>query len=210
METKRIICINQNEVLLGGLKALINQNFEKTEVVLVRSYKEAMELLAIEKYDLVIVDILHRFKVSLKEITYLKKKRRDLKILVFTESEIEVNKSLESLLLGAQGIVCKSDNTDVIIYAISTCLSGNIFITGRLRVALIGMLTQTKEKYTLSILTGREKEIITMLLQGIPQSQIIELLRLKPSTVATHKARALSKLRVKNVMELKNTSLFVS
>jgi DNA-binding NarL/FixJ family response regulator len=51
-------------------------------------------------------------------------------------------------------------------------------------------------------LTGREREVMTLLVEGLHNRRIAETLGISPRTVEVHKARVLDKLGVASVVEL--------
>ena len=53
-----------------------------------------------------------------------------------------------------------------------------------------------------SCLSGREKDVLLLLLEGKQQSEVAEMLALKPSTVGTYRQRAMGKLGVASLDEL--------
>jgi DNA-binding NarL/FixJ family response regulator len=60
-----------------------------------------------------------------------------------------------------------------------------------------------KEQNLFNTLSAREFEIVSQLLNGHTVSQIAHPLHLQVSTVGTHKARIFDKLKVSNILELR-------
>ena len=52
------------------------------------------------------------------------------------------------------------------------------------------------------VLTGREREVLDLVMQGLHNRQIAERLGISPRTIEVHKARLMEKLGVSNVVEL--------
>jgi len=204
MKDLRIISIYQNEVLQLGLKTIIENEYDNSEVVLVRTFDEALALMLCESFDMLIVDISEKTRGSLKALSVLRNKWPDIKVLVFTVNEISTRMAFQCLANGAHGLLYKTESVEVIIQAISTCLSGNIFIAGELKHALRNSIAHKKGPDLLHSLSRREKEIINMLLKGLSQTEVMGLLNLSQSTVSTLKSKALIKLKVKNLIELKD------
>ena len=59
-----------------------------------------------------------------------------------------------------------------------------------------------KEKSGPDLLTRREKEILLMISQGFTDKEIAEKIFLSPLTITTHRKNILSKLGLKNKVEL--------
>lgn len=61
---------------------------------------------------------------------------------------------------------------------------------------------QPRGKLPGEVLTGRERQVLDLVLQGLHNRQIAQQLGISPRTVEVHKARVMEKLGVSNVVEL--------
>ena len=106
--------------------------------------------------------------------------------------------------LGADGFLSKeSSETDVI--------SGlDLFFKGK-KIFLSIVKTNTlsgKSSNPLTLLSDRELTVFTYLIKGMGVKEISNKLNLKPTTVATFKARIFDKLGVSNVIDLQQIAEF--
>lgn len=73
---------------------------------------------------------------------------------------------------------------------------------GRERSRLAAEETLQRREQALGTLTAREREVMRLLVLGLPNGEVAERLGISPRTVEIHKARVLAKLGARNVAEL--------
>jgi DNA-binding NarL/FixJ family response regulator len=105
---------------------------------------------------------------------------------------------------GAKGFLSKEAPLSELKTAIHQDLNNKKYISEAVVEMLTEDIHQDKPSNPFSILSPREFEIVSMLLSGNTLSDISHALNIQPSTVATHKARVFEKLKVKNILELKD------
>ncbi len=107
-----------------------------------------------------------------------------------------IKKMMES---GASGYLLKNTVKDEIIEAIKTVANGSIYLsfeTGK------ELQAATQENNNLPLLTKREKEILSLIANGLTNLQIAQALFLSVDTINTHRKSLHSKLQVKNTAML--------
>jgi two-component system invasion response regulator UvrY len=106
---------------------------------------------------------------------------------------------------GARGFVSKVATLEELETAIGLALQGKFVINQEMTSKVLGdNLSGTSSSF--STLSERELQIASLLLSGHSVTVIAKLLTLCLSTVGTHKANIYSKLRVNNLLELKEIS----
>ncbi|MFZ7172264.1 response regulator [Avibacterium volantium] len=118
-------------------------------------------------------------------------------MLSVNDSEFMVKKALE---LGAKGYLSKRCSPDELIQAVRTVYAGGVYLMPELTLKLVN----TPIKNTLAQLTKREQEVCELLAKGLTVKEIAAELSLSIKTVHVHRANAMSKLNVKNNVELAN------
>ncbi|OBW91208.1 transcriptional regulator [Gallibacterium salpingitidis] len=118
-------------------------------------------------------------------------------MLSVNDSEVIVKKALE---LGAKGYLSKRCSPDELIQAVRTVYAGGVYLMPELTIKLVA----AKQQNHFFQLTKREQEICEMLVSGLDAKEIAEKLNLSFKTVHVHRANAMSKLNVKNNVELAN------
>ncbi|MDY4594979.1 MAG: response regulator [[Pasteurella] aerogenes] len=118
-------------------------------------------------------------------------------MLSVNDSELTVKKALE---LGVKGYLSKRCSPDELIQAVRTVYAGGVYLMPELTVKLVS----SRHSNPIEQLTKREREICELLILGLDAKEIGEKLNLSFKTVHVHRANAMSKLNVKNNVELAN------
>jgi DNA-binding NarL/FixJ family response regulator len=106
----------------------------------------------------------------------------------------------EAIKLGIRGIIYEDDAPAIFIKGIQALHKGQLWYP---RDALAQSLMETKtspkiQKKAQSLLTPREKQILTMIAVGASNDEIAENLCISPHTVKTHLYNIYNKIRVPN------------
>jgi two-component system nitrate/nitrite response regulator NarL len=203
----RILIINDQLVVRDGLRMLI-ENHPGTKVVAMASTRsEALEIIEREPCDLIILDLeLGGYDAS-SFIPQLREAAKDARVLVLSGSkDSETHQKVAQL--GAMGVVLKEDAADQLIKAIEKVYRGEAWLDRvTLGTLLWNMSNHDKESQDprakkISTLTERERQVITLIAEGLKNRQIAERLFISPTTVTHHLSSIYSKLGVSDRLEL--------
>jgi len=125
-----------------------------------------------------------------------------LKILIFTMASENIF-SKRFLKLGVSGFLSKDSSDEEIKRAITKVSLGRKYISEGLFSDLTDDSLRSRSDNPFEDLSDRELEIVTHLIKGKSVGEICDILSIQNSTVSTHKARAFEKLKVKNIIELR-------
>lgn len=130
-----------------------------------------------------------------------------VRVLVLTTFEVD-EYVFEALRAGASGFLGKSVDADELIEAIRVVARGDALLSPRAVKSLIArFLTQPEvsrlpEPEQLSALTGREREVLALVAQGLSNDEIAGRLYVSPLTAKTHVNRAMAKLDARDRAQL--------
>ena len=126
----------------------------------------------------------------------------DARILIMTVST-EEEKVMEAIIAGACGYLLKDSDGDQIVAAIGTAAAGESPLSPRIASALIERLREHEPPPASSTggrptLTRREREVLTLIVEGKDNNEIAAELVISPETVKTHVSTVLEKLEAEN------------
>ena len=199
---KKFLLVDDHNVVRSGVKGLLLELFKPSEIAEASDGESALEILKINQFDLIIMDIQMPKTDTLGLMDFIHIKYPAAKVLVFSMSAESIY-AKRFLKAGAKGFLSKDAPIDEIKKAINLVLSNRKYISDTLASVLAEESITETPSNPFNQLSPREFEIVTMLLSGQTISEIAKLLNLQVSTVGTHKARLFDKLNVINLLELK-------
>jgi DNA-binding NarL/FixJ family response regulator len=127
--------------------------------------------------------------------------------VLMLSSQVEEGYVLESLKSGAAGYALKQSGVEELIQAVREVAGGRRYLSPSLseRAIEVYVSVQQEQDYELSAtgpLTGREREVLQLVTDGLTSAQIAEKLSISPRTAETHRANMMRKLGLRNQAEL--------
>jgi two-component system, NarL family, response regulator NreC len=202
----RILIVDDHAVVRTGLKLLLD-GYKKMEVVGEASEgNEAIEKVKELQPEVVLMDLsMPHGKDGLTATAEIKKLLPNIAILILTMHDDE-EYLFRAIQGGASGCLLKSAPHDELIKAIEMVAQGSAYLypsaTKKLMEEYLDHLKQGGNIDTYSILTDREKEVLTLIAKGYSNKEIAEKLIISVKTVETHKANVMEKLKMKTRPEL--------
>ncbi|MFZ7158433.1 DNA-binding response regulator [Avibacterium gallinarum] len=191
-----IVLVDDHLVVRSGFSQLLSLEPDMRIVGEFGSVKETRQNLPRLKPDVCIIDISMPDEGGLELLPDIPQGIHCIMLSV-NDSEFMVKKALE---LGAKGYLSKRCSPDELIQAVRTVYAGGVYLMPELTLKLVN----TPIKNTLAQLTKREQEVCELLSKGLTVKEIAAELSLSIKTVHVHRANAMSKLNVKNNVELAN------
>lgn len=195
----KLIVVEDTKTVRAMLVALLEEPGNNKVVAAVESVEEALEFLANDCADLVILDLcLPGLSYDLA-VKALKNVSPDLDIMVFTVSE-EDDKVFSALKAGATGYILKSAKHADILAAVDEIEAGGSPMSPSIARKVLrefqAPAIHAEIQEIISPLSSRETEILDLLYRGLNISQLADQLYLSPHTVQTHIKKIYSKLHV--------------
>ena len=194
---------DDHSIIRNGLCLLINDTFSKAKVTQTESFDDILRVVKDVKLDLLILDINFPEGNSLSLIPTLKKLQPSMKILIFTSYDEEVY-ALRFYSAGVDGYLSKLSSPDQIEHALLTILKEGRFASDTIKNKILNNYLFNKSANPLDALSDREMEIAKLMVQGLGNLEISNVLNLKSTTVSTYKSRIFEKLSIDNLSALIN------
>jgi DNA-binding NarL/FixJ family response regulator len=152
-----------------------------------RSFEDAMELLAKEpQCGLVILDLHLKDSNARENLVAMRERHPDVPVLIFSGDE-----TLESISMAfechARGYVTKSSPMSVLKAAIQLVIGGSCYVPPE-AVSILGAMPPARESSEVDALrlSGRQDQVLRLLLQGMPNKVIAARLSMAEGTVKAH------------------------
>ncbi|MBI3133845.1 MAG: response regulator transcription factor [Bacteroidetes bacterium] len=199
----RILLVDDHRIFLDGLKALFREVADFQIIGEAENGVRAIELCALLNPDVVVVDVQMPEKNGIEVTKEIVKQNAGIRVIGLTmlNESLYIKRMLEA---GAHGYIIKTADKEELIEAIYAVMRGEKFLGKGVADTLVNNFNDKSGSLTspLESLTRREKEILVLIAQGLTDKQIAEMVFLSPLTVISHRKNILSKLGLKNKVEL--------
>lgn len=201
---RQVLIIDDHPIVRQGLRYLIEQEADLMVCGEAGSAAEALSALDTLKPDLLLIDIWLKGPDGLELTKSIRAIYPDLPILIVSMHD-ETLYAERVLRAGANGYIMKEEVAQNVVQAARRVLSGDIFISDRMRQRILrGVAGQRSKTVTSSIdrLSDRELEVFRLIGQARGTRQIAEELHLSIKTIETYRAHIKNKLALDNATEL--------
>ena len=201
--TPIILIIEDHDVVVFSIKITLKENYPSAVIHTANAFGAGLMHLTNNKYDLIILDIDVPEGESYRMIEMIRSRQMNVRILIFSGKD-ELTHGIRFLNEGANGFLSKSAPIEHLKLAVARVLSDKTYMGEKLQ-NMINNQYFKKEALVMPSkpdLSPRENEVLELLLQGKTSKEIANDLRLKESTVGTHKARIFQKMEVSNILAL--------
>lgn len=199
-----VLIVEDHSIVRMGLSMLISQLDDMSVCGEMESGDAALEFLKKEKPDMIIADISLKDMSGIDLIKYIRRSDHRVPILVLSVFDEDFYAE-RAFAAGATGYIMKQEASEVLVRAIRTVLSGEIYASDAVRNRLVKKAigkNDDNDNPGLSALTDRELQVFELIGRGCETRQIANDLRLSVKTVDTYREHIKDKLNLKNATEL--------
>jgi len=160
---------------------------------------EALDLILALKPDFAVLDLNMPKLNGLEVIRRVRLAKSETKLVVLSISRDE-NVIREIFRSGANGYLLKDGPARHLFDAINYILDGGQYLTPLIRRETVDMKREKKDP--LALLSKREYEVFSFLVDGMRPKDIAKILEISPKTVDTYRANIMRKLEVEGIAGL--------
>lgn len=203
MPKSKIIVADDHTFVRVGLKELINKDLDLMVVAEAKNGQELLDILDHKKCDLAVMDISMPEMDGVTAVKEIHEKYPQLKILILSMLK-DYSHFKEVMAHGAAGYMVKDDAPEQLVWAIKTILRGKKYVSPSVTTMLADRELRSLDEAvpSLEILTKREKQILAMIAQSMPNKNIASKLKISIRTVEHHRAHLTDKLGFKDTASL--------
>jgi DNA-binding NarL/FixJ family response regulator len=203
-----ILIVDDHEVVRVGLRHMIGKQPHMKIIGEASNQADALAIAAREQPEIIILDLCLGTENGATIIPELLRVAEETHIIVLTGvQDDEVLRHASRL--GAMGIITKDAPSDMLIKAIERVNAGELWLNRRLTAALVSELRQPGNKphangegELVSQLSNRERDIVSLIGEGLRNKHIADRLYISETTVRHHITSILKKLHVSDRLEL--------
>ncbi len=207
MGNLRIMIADDHDLVLRGLKTLLETHPGWKVCAEARNGREAVTMAETVKPDIAIMD------VSMPDLNGIEAVRRIKKVSPHTELLVLSMHQTDQLIreiieAGAKGYIVKSDSDRSLISAVEALEVHKPFFTSSATEIMLGSLRNSSgvvsdiSKTIRDRLTPREREIVQLLSEGKSSKEVAVVLGISVKTSETHRANIMRKLEIHSVSQL--------
>ncbi len=201
-----VLVVCSEGVTRAALHALIDGQTGTKVVGAIDDLDAALKAIASDHPDVTILDPDHFTSSGVVDL--LRAGNADTRIVLLTGSPVSTPIA-EALENGAVGLVLKQQPPEILIKAIDRVYAGEVWLDRTATARVIAELSCPSQaepgdpdREQLALLTKRERQVITLVSEGLRNSQIAKRLCISEVTVRNHLTSTFRKLEVANRFQL--------
>jgi DNA-binding NarL/FixJ family response regulator len=204
-----VVLADDQALVRAGFRALLDAEADLTVVAEAADGEAAVEAATRHRPDVVLMDVRMPRTDGLRATARVSADPRlaGTRVIVLTTFELD-EYVFGALRAGAAGFLLKDVEPAALVEAVRVVAGGEALLAPRHTRRLIEAFVEQsgragpREEGRLDELTAREREVLTLVGQGLSNAEIAERLVLSPLTAKTHVARLFTKLRARDRAQL--------
>ncbi|TFH17606.1 MAG: response regulator transcription factor [Acidimicrobiales bacterium] len=206
--TIRVVLVDDQALIRAGFRAIVDSAPDLEVVGESDDGATALEVIRDARADVVLMDVRMpgRDGIATTRAITADEDFAGVRVIVLTTFELD-EYVVDAMRAGASGFLDKGVDPHTLLDAIRVVAAGDALLTPKATRALLGSMTDAAattavDEGAVSVLTGREREVVAMVGRGLSNDEIADTLYLSPLTVKTHVSRAMTKLRARDRAQL--------
>ncbi|MGR9013411.1 MAG: response regulator [Gammaproteobacteria bacterium] len=196
-----VLLVDDHELVRTGIEALLNEIEDISVIGVARSGEEAVDAVVNLSPDVLLMDVNMPGIGGVEACRRILQLDPDVKIIaVSVHNDGPIPHQL--LKLGVLSFISKGSPMDEMVHAIRKVMEGKRYLCSEVANNLAFQGLPGSNESPFSILSQREAEVVTLILQGQTIKEMSIILKLSDKTINTYRYRLYSKLHVKNDVEL--------
>jgi DNA-binding NarL/FixJ family response regulator len=197
----RVVIADDHGIVRSGLRMLIDRQRDMEVVAEADDGVAALEHAQAHRPHVAVLDVSMPRMTGLQAAREIRSHVPDTRVLLLSMHDDE-RYFLEGLEAGAAGYVLKRAADTDLIGAVRTVAGGRTFLSDDAQRTLMDEWLERGSSEPDDRLTPRELEVVKLIAEAFTNRQIAETLRLSEKTVESHRANVLSKLGMRDRVEL--------
>lgn len=197
----RVVIADKNETMRIGMRTIFEKHAPNYAIWEASDRTSLLNKVASHECNLVVLEPLMCPGAGEALIRQVKRESPGVSVLIYSELD-EKSHGVRAIRCGARGYVMKTCPAADLLAAAERVSSGRMHMSPALAEEVALSAWGDKSDAPHESLSEREKMVFSMLVCGWSVKNIASMLNVSNKTISTHKARALAKMRCKNLSEL--------
>ncbi len=201
----RVFIADDHAVVRDGLCYLLEAQPDLTVVGDAGNGRDAVALVKQLKPDVVLMDISMPELNGIDATTQIIQSVPETSVIILS-MQGTAEYVFRALQAGAHGYLLKDSAGKVVVEAVRAVYGGSRYFSDEVTTTLVTDYLEQRqagpEKSPLERLSGREREILQLVVEGKSSAEIGQILSLSPKTVETYRSRLMMKLGIKDLPSL--------
>jgi DNA-binding NarL/FixJ family response regulator len=196
----RVVLIDDHDLLRRGMKTMLESHADIEVVGEASNGTDALGAVESTLPDVVLIDVIMPGKDGIEATRDIKDAFPHVSVVVLSGHD-EQQFVFDALKAGASGYLLKNAELDEVVQTVQTAAMGE----GKMSASVASQVLSEFQSYqkvdvadVFQPLTRREREILKLMSEGLPNKTIASRLSISERTVTTHVANIYSKLHVNN------------
>lgn len=199
--TIRVFVVDDHDVIRRGIAGLVNAEPDLELVGEAATLAEALARVPRQRPDVAVLDVRLPDGNGVELCRDLQSQDSELRCLILTSYD-DHGALMDAIMAGAAGFVLKGVVSEELTKAIRTVGSGGSLLTAKQTEAMLSWLRKEQEKADpLRELTEREREVLTLIGEGMTNREISRRMFLAEKTIKNYVSQLLAKLAMRHRSE---------
>lgn len=203
---KRILIADDHAIVRKGLRETLEEELGEVEFGEAENGQQVLEQAWKRDWDLVLLDLSMGNRGGLEVLEEVRKARPKLPVLVLSMYPAK-EFGVRALKAGASGYLSKQSAPEELIAAVNVALAGKRYISAEVADRMAADLQRGSEAPPHERLSAREFHVLREIARGHSLKEIAANLSISAKTVGTYHTRLLTKMGLKNDIELTRYAL---
>lgn len=196
-----VLLADDHAIIRDGLKKILADTEDMVVAGEAMNGHAALDLVRERNWGLVVLDLSMPGRSGVELIKLIKTERPSCPVLIFSMHP-EEQYAVRALRAGASGYLSKEGDSDLILPALRKVAAGGVYFSARVAELLVSEAAPHAQSLPHSRLSDREYQIFDRIVRGLSLTAIAQELSLSIKTVSTHKSHIMSKMEMKNQVDL--------
>jgi DNA-binding NarL/FixJ family response regulator len=199
-----VLIADDHRIVRTGIRAFLEGQQDIAVVGEAGTGEEALALVRTLRPDVAVMDLSMPGIGGLEATRRIKEEAAEVHVVALTMHG-DQRFFLEALAAGAEAYVLKGADPAQLLAAVRAAAAGTAYLTPEQAKRMLAEYRRAGERETEApgpALTAREREVLTLIAEGLTGKAIADRLSLSPNTVERHRTNIMNKLGLHNRAEL--------